>query len=268
MQLLPELLHIEQTSSTNDYLADLWRLPANRLPFLTVVADYQSAGRGRLLRQWTAPAGSSMLASILVPLPRHEVTLLPLLAGALVAELLASALPTHSVTVKWPNDVHVDGLKIAGILCEYLGESPVQNADETAEAWVALGIGINLSQDLTSLPTTRSTSVALQGGPTLDPLLLSTACAASVQNAMDYELPERLGLITSKCETLGQEVTVRLPGDRIISGTAVDLQQDGALIVVDADRHSHIVRAGDVCHLGETRTFPSQSTPISLGVSQ
>jgi BirA family biotin operon repressor/biotin-[acetyl-CoA-carboxylase] ligase len=120
-----------------------------------VAADEQTEGRGRLGRTWVAPKGTSLLFSIaLVPrVPAGRLPELSLVAGDAVAEAIAAETGL-ATTVKRPNDVLVGGRKVAGVLAE------------AVEGRVALGIGVNVSQDETQLPraaATPATSLALEG---------------------------------------------------------------------------------------------------------
>jgi BirA family biotin operon repressor/biotin-[acetyl-CoA-carboxylase] ligase len=105
-----------------------------------VVAEHQTAGRGRLGRSWEAPPGTAVTASVLLrPLPGAPIQQLPLVAGLAVAETVEEALQL-SAQLKWPNDVMVDRRKVAGILAE------------ARDAVVVLGIGLNVNQTREQLP--------------------------------------------------------------------------------------------------------------------
>lgn len=256
MQQLPQVVRLERTSSTNTYLASLWEDQGAALPpYLTVVTDFQEAGRGRLAREWVAPAGTSMLASILVPTDGSHATWLPLVAGMCLAELLTSLLPSSSVTLKWPNDVLVEGKKISGILCEHLGA--LDAAPEMQ--WIAVGIGVNLSQDADELPPVPSTSVALEGGPPVDPALLAVACAASLQDLLSAPVQQLAAEVTQACSTPGLPVIASLPSGQVVEGTAVGLHDDGALLVEDPNGEIHVLHAGDLVHL---RHRPARQQPF------
>jgi BirA family transcriptional regulator, biotin operon repressor / biotin---[acetyl-CoA-carboxylase] ligase len=118
--------------------------------------DEQTAGRGRLGREWVAPAGSSLLVSIVLrpDVPTANLPELSLVAGRAVAQALAG-LAGVLPEVKWPNDVLLNGRKVAGVLAE------------ARDGRVVLGIGINVSQsadDLPDRPTYPATSVLLETG--------------------------------------------------------------------------------------------------------
>jgi len=125
-------LHARELGSTNDRAREL---AAAGAPHGTAVtAGVQTAGRGRQGRTWTAPPGSSLLLSLVL---REFDALLPLRAGLAVAQVAGP-----QATVKWPNDVLVEGRKVAGILAEARPQ----------EGWTVLGIGLNVALDVRVLP--------------------------------------------------------------------------------------------------------------------
>jgi BirA family biotin operon repressor/biotin-[acetyl-CoA-carboxylase] ligase len=125
-------LHLRSTPSTNERARSL---AAAGAPHGTLVtAGVQTAGRGRQGRTWTAPEGSSLLMSLVL---RESDSLLPLRAGLAVADVAGPA-----ARVKWPNDVLLDGRKVAGILAE----------GRPQEGWTVLGIGVNAALDVRDLP--------------------------------------------------------------------------------------------------------------------
>lgn len=124
--------HLRETASTNDVARGL---AAAGAPHGTLVtAAFQTAGRGRHGRTWTAPAGQTLLLSLVV---REVDPLMPLRAGLAVADLAGPA-----ARVKWPNDVLVDGRKVAGVLVE----------SRPQEGWTVVGIGVNVALDLGAMP--------------------------------------------------------------------------------------------------------------------
>jgi BirA family transcriptional regulator, biotin operon repressor / biotin---[acetyl-CoA-carboxylase] ligase len=139
-------LHLRETTSTNDRARDL---AADGAPHGTIVtAGVQTAGRGRQGRTWSAPPGSSLLLSLIL---RSFDGLLPLRAGLAVAELAGP----HA-RVKWPNDVLIEGRKVAGILVEA----------RPSEGWAVLGIGLNAALKVAELPPDlRDTAATLGRAP-------------------------------------------------------------------------------------------------------
>lgn len=125
--------------------------------------DEQTEGRGRLGRKWHAPAGSSLLFSIVLEpdVPSERLPELSLVAGAAVAEALAEQAGVET-TVKHPNDVLIGGRKVAGILAE------------SADGRVVLGIGVNVTQSRGELPVGTATSLALEGATVVRAELLAT----------------------------------------------------------------------------------------------
>jgi BirA family biotin operon repressor/biotin-[acetyl-CoA-carboxylase] ligase len=139
-------LHLRRVDSTNARARDL---AAAGAPHGTLVtAAEQTAGRGRQGRTWTAPAGRALLCSAVI---REPPRLLPLAAGVAVAEVVGDG-----AVVKWPNDVLVDGRKVAGILVE----------GRPQERWAVLGVGLNVAVDMDDFPPElRSSAGTLGLGP-------------------------------------------------------------------------------------------------------
>jgi BirA family biotin operon repressor/biotin-[acetyl-CoA-carboxylase] ligase len=213
-----------------------------------VVADAQSAGRGRRGRTWQAPAGTSLLASILVR-PRLPQSLLPTLSPTTA---VAAADALRRVTgldarVKWPNDLLVGGRKIAGILLESRTSSsagsgisepgrtglrpPSVEGGLTAPATVVIGLGVNLGQrEFPPELAARATSVTLEGGcvPDRETMLVALleefdAWRARLEGEGFEPVRERWRRIS---DTLGRRVTIDA-----VAGVAVDLDIDGALLI-------------------------------------
>ena len=202
-----------------------------------VVADSQAAGRGRRGHTWIDEPGASLLVSIVLR-PRLEMMRLPLLslvAGVAVADALTEIAGLRP-RLKWPNDVLVGGRKIAGILLESrLGTAPL----------VVLGIGVNLAQR--SFPPEldgRATSVALETGGEVDRETLLGALLGELDRQRDGL--ERGAFADARRRwralsvTLGR--TVRIDG---VSGVAIDIDEDGALVVADGDQRRRVV-AGEL----------------------
>ena len=199
-----------------------------------VVADQQLAGRGRRGRTWRAPAGTSLLASILVR-PRLAHSLLPTLS---LTTAVAAAEALRRVTgvdarLKWPNDVIVAGRKIAGILLESrLGGAEPGGANQAGAAVVTvIGVGINLGQrEFPSDLAASATSVALETGraPGREVVLAGLLDEFDVWRArLEGEgfSPVR-DAWRRLSDTLGRRVTVDA-----ITGVAADIDADGALLI-------------------------------------
>jgi BirA family biotin operon repressor/biotin-[acetyl-CoA-carboxylase] ligase len=208
-----------------------------------VVADSQAAGRGRRGRAWVDEPGASLLASIVLR-PRLEPARLPglsLAAGVAVAEALTRGAGL-SPRLKWPNDVLVGGRKIAGVLLE----SRLSGAAEGTRVTAVLGIGVNLAQRMFPAEIAeKATSVWLATGRLVDREALLAAlldALADWRRRLEYRgfAPVRARW-RELADTLGRTVTV--DG---VTGVAVDIDADGALLVNDAEGRRHRVVAGDV----------------------
>ena len=263
-----------EASSTNDVLKDLAsaiglsEADAAAWPDLSVVVtDNQTQGRGRLGRVWLAPTGKALAISVLIrpELPPHSLGWFPLLAGAAMTRAVhtiveASTPPVHDVnlkeaedprhdtTLKWPNDVLIDGYKVCGILCELLPDGK----------GIVIGAGLNLSLDEHNLPTLTSTSLLLvtRTAPDPDAVLaaylheLVTLYRAFVEADGDAQKSGLHAEVSRLCGTLGSVVRVELPGGVDLVGTATGIDAEGRLRVVNqADGEERSVAAGDVTHL-------------------
>jgi BirA family transcriptional regulator, biotin operon repressor / biotin---[acetyl-CoA-carboxylase] ligase len=144
-------LHLQTTGSTNDRAREL---AASGAPHgALVTTDVQTAGRGRQGRTWVAPAGSSLLLSLVL---REFDPLVSLRAGLAVADLAGA-----DARVKWPNDVLLDGRKVAGVLVEARPQ----------EGWAVLGIGVNAALDVAALPPELRETAGTLGRTDLDAAL-------------------------------------------------------------------------------------------------
>lgn len=242
---------VQRTGSTNSDLAA--RAAAGEAEEGAVlIAEEQTAGRGRLDRRWTAPPRSGLFFSVLLKpagVPVARWGWLPLLTGVAVATGLARAAGVDTA-LKWPNDllVTVDGQerKAGGILAERAGEDGV-----------VVGVGVNVSLRADELPVPQAGSLALAGavGTDRDPLL--RAVLRSLEDwygqwraaAGDPAAGGLLETYTAGCATLGRVVRAELPGDRAVVGEAVALDGDGRLIIATEDGVQEPVGAGDIVHL-------------------
>ncbi len=204
-----------------------------------VVADHQSAGRGRRGRRWEDEPGASLLVSILLR-PRLGPDRLPGLshvAAIAVGEALA-AVAALAPRLKWPNDVLVGGRKIAGILLE-------SRLSAMNSAITILGIGVNVAQrEFPSELAGRATSVALETGRAVDRDVLLAALLDRFDTWRACLEGQGFGPVRERwlalSETMGRRVTV--DG---LTGIAVDLDQDGAL-VLETGAGRHRVVAGTI----------------------
>jgi len=202
----------------------------------TVVTDLQRAGRGRSGRAWVAPAETALLFSTILRPPLDLFPLLPLLAALTVAGGIEVATGA-AADLKWPNDVLLNGRKLAGILLE-----------RPAGADVVLGVGVNVNQSAAELPE-GATSLAAELGHELEREPLLAAILNDLGNA--YERADREGVDwivpgwRSRSSMLGKPVAFQRDG-ATIRGVAEDLGVDGALLVRLGDGTRVSVIAGEV----------------------
>jgi BirA family biotin operon repressor/biotin-[acetyl-CoA-carboxylase] ligase len=221
----------ESLDSTNRWLLDAARSGSVSAGSVCV-ADYQTAGRGRLGRTWEAPVGAALLASVLLrpalPVERlHLVTAAVALAGRAAAFSVAGV----EAGVKWPNDLVVDrpggSQKLAGVLAE--AELP----------WVVVGIGMNLSW-------APEGAACLGAGVSRDGVLDSLLEALGPLVEDWSTVPS---LYRAACSTLGRTVRVELPDPAdSFTGVAADVSDDGHLLV-DVGMCLRSVAAADIVHL-------------------
>jgi len=220
-----------------------------------VLADHQSAGRGRLARQWQAPACASIAVSCLVPLPvdrTADASWLPLLSGLAMRQALADVADVAG-RLKWPNDVLVQEqpddpeatwLKISGVLCEMVHGGGL----------VVIGAGANIDQTRTELPVETATSLALCGAGNVrreDVIVRYLSVLADLLRAWSEgggALDAVRAAYRASCLTIGLDVDVHQPDGRVARGAATGVDDAGRL-VVRAGGLSTAHAAGDVVHV-------------------
>ncbi|GAB3178967.1 biotin--[acetyl-CoA-carboxylase] ligase [Streptomyces incanus] len=242
---------VQRTGSTNsDLVARADEGTADEGSVL--VAEEQTSARGRLDRQWTAPARSGLFFSVLLrpaEVPVARWGWLPLLTGVAVATGLSRTAGVDTA-LKWPNDLLVtvggEERKAAGILAERAGDDGV-----------VIGVGINVSLRADELPVPTAGSLALAGAVTTDrdPLLRGVLRSLEDWYGRWREAggdPAASGLqetYAAGCATLGRAVRAELPGDRVLVGEAVAVDGDGRLVLATEEGVQEPVGAGDIVHV-------------------
>lgn len=208
-----------------------------------VLADTQTAGRGRQGREWHAPPGTSLLVScVLRPTTDFPaLSLLPLLAGLALAEVAERYCPR--VTLKWPNDLLLDGSKAAGIITEH-----------AAGGAVILGVGINVDWRGEPRPpgAPEATSLAEAGAADVDRWrVLAAFLGLFGRRYLDWsEAPGAfLDEYRRRCATIGLRVRLTRSAGPPLEGLALKISDDGTLVVLDDASTAHRVVAGDVEHV-------------------
>ncbi|SDQ87669.1 biotin--[acetyl-CoA-carboxylase] ligase [Thermostaphylospora chromogena] len=238
---------VDSTGSTN---ADLARAAREGAPEGSVlVAEVQTAGKGRLGRSWTAPPRSALTFSFLlrprVPVARHGW--LPLLAGLGVVSGVRRVGEVEA-RLKWPNDVLIGERKLAGVLAERVDDA------------VIVGIGLNVGLRAEELPVATATSLAVAGAASTDREPLLKAVLRAIEAG--YREWTAAGGDADACglrpaylaasATVGGRVRVELPGEQTLLGRATGVDESGRLLVEPDDPDEggeRAVSAGDVVHV-------------------
>jgi BirA family transcriptional regulator, biotin operon repressor / biotin---[acetyl-CoA-carboxylase] ligase len=240
---------VEVTRVTGSTNADLLERAARGAPEGSVlVAEAQTAGRGRMGRAWLSPPGAALMFSVLlrpVAVPPARRGWIPLLAGVAIASAVATTAGLDA-RLKWPNDVLVGERKLAGIL-----------AEQAAQA-VVVGVGVNVSTRRDELPVETATSLALEGAAGTGRQRLLGAALGELERWYlawaDGASPGDPGASGLRAEyrrrsvTLGRPVRVEFPGGDAARGTALDVDTEGRLLLQTAGDQL-AVSAGDVVHL-------------------
>jgi len=231
------LVELDEVDSTNKEL--LRRLGPDTPEFFAVTAEKQTAGLGRLGRNWITETGKSLAVSILLrPTSRSQTDWITIMAGL----ALASALEKHGlmVSLKWPNDLLADGKKLSGILAEMVDLNTV-----------VLGIGINIKPQEQS-PDTATSLQELGLKMEKDQLLEVIATELKsywfrLKADSKTAIAQFQAELLTRCGTLGTKVRAELPGGKNIYGVAVAIDETGRLIIETPEPVA--LAAADVWHL-------------------
>jgi BirA family biotin operon repressor/biotin-[acetyl-CoA-carboxylase] ligase len=201
-----------------------------------VVAEYQSAGRGRMERKFeSAPRVALLFSFYIEPTRSTEWGWIPLLAGIAISRTFNEATDSERFKTKWPNDVIADSGKVSGVLCERFGVG------------IIVGIGINVSTRPTELPVPTASSIFIETGIELDRNILLAELLTNFSGLFSrWSAGEDLGAsYRALSQTIGLEVRISLPDGKSINGRAIDVDSDGRLILENGD----LISVGDVHHL-------------------
>jgi BirA family transcriptional regulator, biotin operon repressor / biotin---[acetyl-CoA-carboxylase] ligase len=214
-------LHLRETASTNDRARALAAAGAPHGALVTAAA--QTAGRGRQGRRWSAPAGRALLASLVL---RDPPVLLPLYGAVAVAETVGSA-----AAIKWPNDVLVDGLKVAGILAE----------GRPADGWAVLGIGLNVAVRIANLPPELHATAGTLGLEPCDVEPVLARLLAALERVLALDTAALLDAYRARDALRGREVA--WSGGQ---GRAEGIDGAGRLVIALRDGGHAALDAGEV----------------------
>jgi BirA family biotin operon repressor/biotin-[acetyl-CoA-carboxylase] ligase len=220
-------VHLRRTDSTNTVARELAARGAVHGTLVT--AEQQTAGRGRQGRGWSTPPGTALLCSWVIRSSGPPAPLLSLAAGVAVAELAGD-----QAMLKWPNDVLIDGRKLAGILVE----------GRPQEHWAVLGIGINVAVRIEQLPEELRDRAATLGLEAADIELTLARLQANLERWLSAHDADVLGAFRGRDALLGRPVRWEHG-----SGTGAGIDISGRLLVAMADGTTTALDAGEV-HLG------------------
>jgi len=212
----------EETTSTQIDLANNFKAGN------VLVAEYQSAGRGRLDRKFEVPPRKGLTFSFCLD-AQAELGWIPLITGLAVSNAINKYLNQNLTNVKWPNDLLVDGKKLAGIL------------SEKNSFGVVVGVGINIFQAREELPIDNAVSLAMFGEIDRTELLIEilNELGNTLSNIAIHKNEYR-----SKCATLGKTVRATLPNGEVIEDMAIAISEEGALLLKNRE-----ISVGDILHL-------------------
>ncbi|MCP8968779.1 biotin--[acetyl-CoA-carboxylase] ligase [Ectobacillus ponti] len=238
-------IHYEETVDSTQKIAA--RLAFEGAPEGTVVvAEEQTAGRGRLSRIWHSPKGTGVWMSIILrpAIPVQQAPQLTLLAAVSVAQAIEQVTGL-SVGIKWPNDILIGGKKAVGILTELQADPDQVNA-------VIIGIGVNVNQQREHfaeeiLPI--ATSLAIEAGTAFPRASLMQAVFLQLEKLYKEYLTNGFGIIKLLWESyaisIGREITARTVTSTIV-GTAKGITEEGVLLLEDRDGRIHAIHSADI----------------------
>ncbi len=234
----------QQTTSTNDVVEKLARDEVAE--GVVVFAESQTRGRGRLGRRWHSPSGKGLWFSMLLrPQMRPEAATRITVASGTALNRAIAAHTALKPEIKWPNDILLQGRKVAGILTEL-------TAELDRIRYVNLGIGVDVNLTASDFPAELrklSTSLKIESGKLINRAELAVTILRELDSDYGRISGPSFGALANEwesyCSTIGQAVTVRT-GDREIRGRAESLSEDGALLLRTDHGHLERVLAGDV----------------------
>jgi BirA family biotin operon repressor/biotin-[acetyl-CoA-carboxylase] ligase len=249
-EVVGETIWLDAVESTNSYLAGLAPSSTSRI----VATWNQTGGRGRLGRQWVSPPGKSLALSLelwpeIVPerFDAQWLGSLSLVTGVALASAISDEV-SPSARVKWPNDVLIDGKKVAGVL----GEIPQPRR-------VIVGVGLNIFLDTDELPTSWATSLSQHGVAEVNQAAaIVRSFLAHLYDALigakDGLTPTHSARIEAFIETIGQDVRAEFPDGTARTGEALGIDGSGRLRVLFLDTGQiEAVDSADVWHLRPAR---------------
>jgi len=240
-----EIICLETATSTNDVAMEL-AVQRENPEGIVVIADTQTKGRGRFGRTWISPPGVNFYFTVILrpPIPPHEAALITLMAAVAVVSAIREYTGLKA-GIKWPNDILINGKKAGGILSE-------MKSARGRISFMAVGIGLNVNMSINDFPeeiSALSTSLKIESGEPFDRVELLGKIFAELERTYKILLQgNKRALINDWIRlnsTLGSNVIVK-NHDRIISGIAENINDNGELLVRLPSGEMEIVTAGEV----------------------
>lgn len=232
--------HFRECDSTNLRAREL--AEAGAPGGLVVTAGSQTAGRGRQGRSWVAPPGGALLYSALLRPLTLANELLPLAVPLAICDAVEELAPQHGCQVKWPNDVWIDGRKVAGVLIEARADS--------GGGFAVIGVGLNVAISAEQFPPDlRETATSVGAGTSV------AAARDSVSSALGNWVGRSADEVTAEFgrrdALAGRQISwaAAADGSRDLSGEAAGITARGELRVIDPEGAEHALSAGEV-HIG------------------
>ncbi len=214
LKYVEDFYFFDEIDSTNKF--------AKTVDRAVVVAKRQVQGRGRLGRKWESPEGGLYMSiSLNLNIPIGEIPKVTLITGLAVCR----ALKDFDARIKWPNDILIKGRKVSGILCEFVGEE--------LSSKIIIGIGVNVRNEIPEYLRDKATSL---GTPSINEIFTRIINEIEVlfERFEKGEWSEIHSELKKLMDTIGKHVTVKIANNEY-SGIAVDIDQDGALILKNSE---------------------------------
>lgn len=249
-ELVREIIVFNETGSTNDYAMQRGRQGA--AAGLAVFAERQTTGRGRFGRPWVSTSHRGLLFSLLLrpDLPVNRWPRLPTWAAVALAATIESE-SGLAVKIKWPNDIYLDGRKVAGILAE-------SGTDSRGQPFAVVGIGLNVNHEAGDFPSElgeKAGSLRMATGRLLDRSALAAALLRELDagiSSVASEFSKIIAEATRRSLLLGHWVQLR-SAHSLVEGRAESLDEDGHLLLRGADGLLRRLTAGEVTVIAEGR---------------
>jgi len=240
-----DIIFHESITSTNDRALEIG-LNRDHPEGIVVIADSQTSGRGRLGRKWISPSGVNLYFSVILqpPFSQQECTILSLAAAASAVSAIEDYTGLNA-SIKWPNDILINGKKIGGILVEF-------KSGHGKTDMLIIGMGINVNMTLDKLPDDikpHTTSLMIENGLEVSRTELLGRLLSELESTYKLLIKGDREILIKKwadsVSTIGKEISVIIK-EQIITGTAEAVTGSGGLLIRLADGREEIINAGNV----------------------